>query len=165
MRKCCLLLLMMAFLLGGCADEETFETVADELVLPVMAQPREVTVRLPDNAVVPVLENDSQQVYLSDDYEIILETLSSGDVDATVRALTGYSRDQLCVMQTRQDAADRYEFVWTCAGEDGQRLGRGVILDDGAYHYCLSVLRDAQNAKETQIVWNDVFSSFALLPA
>ena len=59
MKKCCLLL-VLALLLCGCGAEETFETVADEWAAPAMAQPRQISVRLPDNGVVPVLENEEQ---------------------------------------------------------------------------------------------------------
>ena len=58
--------------------------------------------------------------------------------------------------------SDRYEFVWVSAGETGERLGRGVILDDGSYHYVMTVLRDAESTENSQIVWNDVFASFRL---
>lgn len=92
-------------------------------------------------------------------YEIMLETLAAGDLDATIQSLSGYEKEQLTVLQTRQEDADRYEFVWTTTGEKGDRLGRAVILDDGDYHYCMSVLRDAG---DTQIVWRDVFGSFSL---
>ena len=153
-------LLPLCLLLCGCGAEETLETVADEWLVPAMAQPREISVRLPEDAVVPVLEQDSSQLYMAQGYELMLETLSAGDLNATIRALSGYERDQLTVMQTRQGEADRYDFVWTAAGEQGERLGRGVILDDGDYHYCLSVLRDPG---ETLIVWQDVFSSFGLV--
>lgn len=162
MKRCVLLMLLM-LTLCGCAAEEVLETVSDELVLSAMAQPREITVNLPDNAVSPVLESDSRQMYLSEDYEILLETLSGGDVDATIRSLTGYEKDKLIVMQTQWDGVERYEFVWVAAGETGDRLGRGVILDDGNYHYCMSVLRDAENQKMSQIVWRDVFASFHLV--
>lgn len=162
MKRCVLLMLLM-LTLCGCAAEEVLETVSDELVLSAMAQPREITVNLPDNAVTPVLESDSRQMYLSEDYEILLETLSGGDVDATIRSLTGYEKDKLTVMQTQWDGVERYEFVWVAAGETGDRLGRGVILDDGNYHYCMSVLRDAEGQKMSQIVWRDVFASFRLV--
>ena len=56
----------------------------------------------------------------------------------------------------------RYEFVWAAAGEDGERLGRGVILDDGSYHYCLTAMRPADPEKTSQIVWSQVFQSFGL---
>lgn len=156
------LLLTLPLLFSGCASEEVFETVADDLVESVMAQPREITVDLPDNAVAPVLGSGGEQVYLSEEYEIVIETLSSGDVDGTIRDLSGYDGADLTVMQTRWGELTRYEFVWACAGEQGDRLGRGVILDDGSYHYCLSVLRDAQAVASSQIVWSDVFQSFSV---
>lgn len=162
MKKYCLVILL-AFLLCGCTAEETFETISDEIVAPVMAQPREITVRLPDNAVAPVLESDSQQIYMSEDYEIVIETLSSGDMNATVQTLCGYGKDQLTILETQWEDVSRYEFVWVSTGERGDRLGRAVILDDGDYHYCMSVLRDAATVETSQIVWSDVFNSFALI--
>lgn len=161
--KRCVWLLLLAGLLCGCAAEETYETISDEWIVPVMAQPREVTVRLPDNAVAPVLEQDSRQLYMAEDYEIMLETHASGDLDATLQNVSGYGKEQLTILETRQEDAARYDFVWTTIGEKGDRLGRGVILDDGNYHYCLSVLRDADQTKKTQVVWRDVFASFALV--
>ena len=150
---------LLPLLFTGCAAEETFETIADEQVLPVMAQPREIAVQLPEEAAVPVLENEEQQVYLCEDYEIIIETLSAGDLSGTVRTLTGYEKEQLTVMETQWQDVTRYDFVWASAGEEGDRLGRGVILDDGNYHYCMTLLRDAQ---EKNADWDEVFSSFTL---
>lgn len=149
-----------ALMLCGCRAEETLETVSDEWIVPAMAQPREISVRLPEGALAPVLEQDSRQLYMAQGYEILLETLTSGDVDATIRDVSGYGKEQLTVLETRQGDADRYDFVWTMAGEKGERLGRAVILDDGNYHYCMSVLRDPG---ETLIVWRDVFGSFSLI--
>ena len=155
--------LMLAPLLSGCGAKETLETVADDIPLqPVLAEPAEISVRLPDNAVSPVLESDTEQVYLSEDYEIAIETRSSGDIGGTITDLTGFDPNQLTIMHTKQDDADRYEFVWVSAGEKGDRLGRAVVLDDGSYHYCMTVLRDAENQKKSQVVWSDVFSSFSL---
>ena len=154
---CCLL---PVFLLCGCGAEETLETVADEWMVPAMAQPREISLRLPENLVMPVLEQDGRKLYLGEDYEIAVETLLSGDMNATVQTLSGYEKDQLTVLETQQGDVNRYDFVWVTTGEEGNLLGRAVILDDGEYHYCLSVLRSAE---EAQIVWQDVFASFALI--
>ena len=157
------MVLLLPLLLSGCGARETLETVADDIPLqPVLAQPAEISVRLPDNAVSPVLESDSEQVYLCEDYEISIETRFSGDLAGTITALTGFDPEQLTVMHTETDGVDRYEFVWASAGEKGDRLGRAVVLDDGSYHYCMSVLRDAENPKKSQVVWSDVFSSFSL---
>ena len=158
-----IVMLMMSLLLSGCGAKETLETVADDIPLqPVLAEPAQISVRLPDNAVSPVLESDTEQVYLCEDYEISIETRASGDLGGTITALTGFDPEQLTVMHTKQENADRYEFVWASAGEEGDRLGRGVVLDDGSYHYCMTVLRDAEDQKKSQVVWSDVFSSFSL---
>ena len=98
---------------------------------------------------------------MCEDYEIVIETLSAGDLDATVRSICGYGQEQLTIMETQWDDVTRYEFVWAAAGEKGDRLGRAVVLDDGEYHYCMSVLRDAEAV--TQVVWRDVFASFGLV--
>ena len=153
-------MVLLAILLTGCTAEETLETVSDEWVMPVMAQPREISVRLPEDTVTPVLEQDDRRLYMGQNYEIMVETLSSGDLSATIRSLCGYEKDQLTVLETRQEDADRYDFVWTTAGERGDRLGRAAILDDGNYHYCMYAIRDQG---DTNIVWRDVFSSFSLI--
>lgn len=153
-------MILLAALLTGCTAEETLETVNDEWVVPVMAQPREISVRLPEEIVAPVLEQEGRQLYMGPNYEIMLETLPSGDLNATIRTLSGYDREQLTVLTTSQGDWDRYDFVWTMAGEMGDRLGRGVILDDGDYHYCMTAVRDKG---ETHILWRDVFGSFSLI--
>lgn len=153
---------LLALLLTGCAAEETFETISDDLVQPVMAQPREVSVSLPGEVSMPAMESDSGRMYLASDYEIYIQTLDRGDLNATIQTVSGYDKDALTVMQTSLDGVDRYEFVWTCAGENGDRIGRGVVLDDGDYHYVMTVLRDADTTETSQIVWNDVFDSFRL---
>ncbi len=156
------ILLAAVLLLSGCGAEDTFETISDEIVAPVMAQPREITVQLPKDAALPVLESDSQKVYMCENYEIVIEKRPAGDLNATVQALSGYAIGELTLMQTQQQGLDRHEFVWVCTGETGDRLGRAVILDDGDYHYCMSVLRDAPGDLKGKS-WNGVFQSFSVI--
>ena len=156
-----ILVMFMPLLLLGCSGEETFETVADEQILSVMATPRQILVELPENTVAPVLSGENEQLYLCQDHEILLETLPAGDLQKTIRTICGYEKENLTLIQTQRDDVSRYEFVWAAAGENGDRLGRAVILDDGQYHYCMSVLRDAQTV--SQVVWRDVFGSFTLI--
>jgi hypothetical protein len=115
---------------------------------------------MPEDLVLPVLEQEGRQLYMGPNYEIMLETMAAGNVQATIRNLSGYEQEQLTILETDQGEWNRYEFVWTAVGEQGHRLGRAVILDDGDYHYCMSVLRDAE---ESLIVWQDVFQSFSLI--
>lgn len=153
---------LLCILLTGCGAQETFETVADELVVSAMAQPGQISVELPDDAVAPVLESGSEQVWMCDDYEIIIQTVSAGDLNETIQTISGYPKEALTVMETQNQNVTRYDFVWASAGEMGEYLGRAVVLDDGNYHYCMSVLRDAAATEDSQIVWNEVFQSFRL---
>ena len=153
---------IIACLLSGCGARPAMETISDELVQPAAAVQREVYVELPGEAAVPAMESGSSRYYLCDDYEISVETYPSGDLRSTVQKLCGYVPEDLTVVETRQDGVQRYDFVWAAAGENGERLGRAAILDDGNYHYTLSVLRDADNTEKLQVVWRTVFESFRL---
>lgn len=156
-----LLVLLMTLLLAGCAEAELGETVADVWQEAVtVAAPRETRLELPGEAVACAMESDTGRLYFGDGYEVMVQTLSSGDLDATIRALTGFDREDITVLQSQSDPK-RWEFAWASAGEGGERLGRGVVLDDGNYHYCLTVLQDADD-DDCQIIWSQVFNSFEL---
>ncbi len=115
MRKC-ILVGLLALLLCGCGAEETFETVSDVWAEETMAKPREVSVKLPGEAAVPAVEGDSGRMYLCKGYEVYIQTLESGDVDGTIQTVSGYTAEDLTVIQTEPDGLHRYEFVWTSAG-------------------------------------------------
>lgn len=156
-----LLVLLMSLLLAGCAEAELGETVADVWQEAVtVAAPRETRLELPGEAVACAMESDTGRLYFGDGYEVMVQTLSSGDLDATIRALTGFDREDITVLQSQSDPK-RWEFAWASAGEGGERLGQGVVLDDGNYHYCLTVLQDADD-DDCQIIWSQVFNSFEL---
>lgn len=160
MKKCWIFL--VALFLTGCAAEETFETVADEQLVPVYAQAREIFVELPEEAAAPAVESGSGRLYLCRDYEISIQTMTSGDLDSTIRQVCGYGREDLTVMETEKDGIPCYSFAWACAGENGDRVGRAMVLEDGAYHYVLTVLTDAASAKENQAQWQRMFETFSL---
>lgn len=155
------LLLMICAMLSGCGAEETFETVSDE-ILEVAAVQRQILVELPPEAAAPASESDAGTIYICDGYEIMLQTLTGGDLDATLRAVSGYGREELTVVESRQGDYKRYDLVWACAGEEGERIGRGAVLDDGSYHYVLCVLSDADRVQEYEEVWSALFSSYSL---
>ena len=158
-----LVLLMIAALLTACAARDTFETVSDEQLMPVMAQPKHISVSLPGETSLPVMENDNGRVYVTNDYEILIQTMEAGDLQQTMEILSGHSIEDLTVMETFSDGISRYEFVWASLGEQGDLTGRGVILDDNDYHYCMSVLRRADEEEKSQIDWEQVFSSFCVI--
>lgn len=162
MKKRWMILSVLALLLTGCAAEETFETVADENVAQVIAGQRQIYVELPGEAASPAVESGSARLYLCDGYDIHVQILESGDLSETVRTLTGYEKDALTVMQTQREGLACYEFAWVSAGETGDLVGRAMVLDDGSYHYCLTVLGDAETAEQKQVFWEDMFASFRL---
>lgn len=161
MKKCFFFLLIAVFL-TGCGSEATFETVADEWVQSAAAPMRQILVTLPEEAAVPVSESEVGSLYQCDGYEITLQTLAAGDLDATLFTVTGRSREDLTILETGPEGIRRYDLVWSCLGEEGEQVGRACILDDGSYHYVLSVLAQADRAAELEGVIGDLFRSYSL---
>ena len=156
------LLLVCGMIFAGCGGEQTMETVADEPVLEVMAEPREIYVSLPDDSVLPAMESDSGTVYFCKDYDIAVQTLESGDLQKTVQSVSGYSPEDLTIMETALPDYTRYDFVWSAAGELGQQVCRASILDDGDYHYVLAIMGNADTAGEYGQIWSGILESFCL---
>ena len=159
MRIVCLCLVMV-MMLCACGAEVTMETVADEAVQAVSAQPRDVQVDLPEEAVLPAMESDNGVLYMCSDYDVSVQTLDGGDLEKTIRSVSGYSADDLTVMQTTDGDFTRSEFVWTTAGEAGDQVCRAAVIDDGSYHYVLTAMIDSEKAGEYQEIWNGMFETF-----
>lgn len=153
-------LLVLVILVSGCATQPVFETVSDQLEAPVMAQMRQLKVALPKEATVPTLQSEETgKLYLCDGYTLSIQTMQSGDLDATMRSLTGFSREQLTVMETAKHGIKRYDCVWSAAGEGGDHVARAVILDDGNYHYAVTVMADFASAGELAATWKSILDT------
>ena len=148
-------------ILSGCSATETMETIGDSYDQLVIA-PQMVKFAVPNDASSQVISGDSGTIYFCEGYEIVVQTMSGGNLDSTLRSVTGYPKDALTVVETSDAYADRYECVWIAAGEGGDQVGRTAILDDGNYHYCLSVMAPAQEAGSLQEVWQSLFLSLEL---
>jgi hypothetical protein len=156
------IIVAVLLLFCGCAAEETYETVMDVWEEVPAPEAKSICVDLPGESAMPVMESDGGRVYVSSEYEIYVQTMPGGDIGATIEEMSGHPRESLTVLSTMQDDAMRYDFVWATAGEGGDLLGRGIILDDGSYHYTMTVLRDADTVQSSTVVWDAVFSSFRL---
>ena len=157
-----LILLMLVLTLTGCGRTQVYETVTDELAVPVLAKPREIRFDLAQEPILPAMESDGGQIYLCGDFDVMVQTLESGDLQNTVRQISGFLPEELTLIQTASGDVDKYEFVWTSATEEGHRIGRATVLDDGSYHYALSATVDAELIEEYQEIWNGIFESFEL---
>lgn len=154
-------LVMAAVLLAGCAAETTMETVADELVSAEPAM-KEITMELPGEPVLPVMQTDTGEIYICEDFEVSVETLPGGDIQRTVQMLTGFGMEDVTVMQTTVGERTRYDLAWSAMGETGPEVGRAAVLCDGQYHYCLTVMTAEENASSCREMFNGLFESFTL---
>lgn len=157
-------ILMMAVLLGGCSKKTVMETVSDVLDVPTAAPMQQILVQLPPELSVPAMENtESGSLYLCDTYSVTVQTVEGGDLRKTIRNATGMETEDLQIMETLQEGNKCYQWVWSTNGESGVQIGRGCILDDGAYHYVLTALAEETAAGVVQPVWKELFASFQIV--
>jgi len=159
------IIFVLAIFLTGCKAGKELETVMDSPIVPKQAEKMEMLISLPKNAASTVMSTEETgTVYFCDDFILTMQTTLSGDLHRTVTETTGFTYDRLPIMETVQGNAKRYDCVWTAAGENGDQVGRCAIIDDGNYHYILTVMADAERSGElTQKLWNDVFTSFQIV--
>ncbi len=156
-----LIFLLVSLVLGGCTAP-TFETVDDLNDVQAMGKPATLLLDLPEEAAAPAMEGAFGKLYFCGDYDIAVEVMPSGNLDATLQTLTGFSKEELDLVQTLRCGADCYESAWSAAGEAGDHVGRVLILDDGSYHYCVSIMAAAEDAGDCIGDWNKVLESVAL---
>lgn len=154
---------VVAMLLGGCGAQQTFETLADAEVLEVIAPMASLEVEIPEGATVLAMNAQLQgRVYLCPEYVMAVQTFSAGNLDETIRQVSGFHKEDVTLLQTRMENLNRYDWVWTAVEEDGDVICRAAIVDDGAYHYAVSVSAPAENVGQLEQQWEQVFSSIKL---
>ncbi len=154
---------LILLLLTGCAGQQTFETLGTvPHQSPSTPQQAQVMVQLPEDAAQDVFQGEAETVYVCDGYTICLQTFPSGDLKTTIQNLCGYDPEKLTVMESTSGAADRYDWVWTALADEGDMIGRGAVLDDGNFHYCLYVMAKAADAGNLSEQLNGLFRSFHL---
>ena len=162
MKKLCFGLILV-LMLAGCGNPDVFETMSDTYLVPEAVPPQQTSMLLSEDSAIQI-ENcgNSDSIYLCDDYCVMVQTFASGDLNATIRSVTGYAKDKLLIMQRETAGIRSYECVWASAGEGGDQLGRMLILDDGSHHYALSVMADAEKAGELTDTWQLLLDSFQI---
>lgn len=162
MKKVVCLGLLLTVMLCGCHKAE-YETVSDEFEMPPIPAASVIRVDLPQDAAAEAISSDKQdRLYLCDGYTLTVQTLSAGDLDRTLLAVTGFHKEGIAVFSQQQAGNRRYDFVWTCAGEGGDQLCRGAVLDDGNYHYVVTAMAPGEEAGDLSESWNRIFGSFSL---
>lgn len=162
MRKCLLWMLPALLLVSGCAEQEVFEQVGDDYAVMAPA-PGSVQVELPPEAAVTALGSERDHaIYFCDGYTLTVQTLAGGDMERTVEELTGFLPDRITVLQTGSGQVRRYTGTWTCVGEAGDQVGQFVVLDDGSYHYAVTVMAPAERVGALRLTWDTVLDSVNL---
>lgn len=152
----------MILWLSGCAAQQTFETVSDIYAPQTDLSEKTLIFDIPQEAAVLVAADREDRVYFCEGYEIMVQTMQSGDLSRTVRQITGYPQEKITLVQTELRTVDQYSLAWTAMTEEGDAIGRAVILDDGCYHYCLSVIASAEETWQLQQCWQELFDSVSL---
>ena len=162
MMKKWMTMVICAIMLTGCAAP-TFETLGDiphqQVAAPVL---RKVVLTLPEGAVKSVWSGEEDTMYLCDGYTVHLQTMDSGDLKQSIRSLSGFDPDALTVVKSTCGDHDRYDWVWTAAGEGGDAVFRCALLDDGNFHYALTVSAPANAAGTLTEQWTNIMSTFCL---
>lgn len=159
-----LLLMGLAAALAGCArvEQPVMETIGPgSCAQESKTTAGEISVMIPEEAVCEAMAPDEAgKLYTWDNHTLQLQTMDGGDIRKTVRKLTGLDYDDLTVMSYQKGDLTYHKTVWCAAGEDGTLMGRALVADDGAYHYCVSLLspEDSDSAE----VYDRLCASFAV---
>lgn len=148
-------------LLTGCGAP-VYETLGDVAHVGQSQEPtRQILLTLPPDAKLLTFSGEDR-LYLCDGYTLTLQTFPAGDLAATARQLSGREMNALTCIESVCGDHDRRDLSWTTMADEGQMVCRGAILDDGNFHYCLSVMANAEDAAELQEAWSRLFFSFCL---
>lgn len=159
-----LIVLLTACLLTACGGQKDMETVQD-VYTPQTETPMAVSLTLPKDATVQTMSSASGKLYLCDGFTVTVQTLPGGDLTKTVADTTGYDLDRLTCIETEKDSITCYRLSWATVGEGGDQAARTLILDDGNFHYAITVMAPAEKAGALQNTWQEIFTSVGLSTA
>lgn len=157
-----LALLLLLLMLAGCAEQTVYESVLDVYSV-AERKPGEIRMSLPEEASVLTSSADgSRAIYFCDGYTLTVQTLSGGDLERTLRETTGYGENALTLLTTQRNGMRCITCAWSSAGETGDEVGRMLLLDDGQYHYVVTVMAAADKAGELAPEWERIMESITL---
>ena len=160
MKKWTILILLLLF--TGCSPAKDFETVGD-VYAPEILAPCEVALTLPTEAAVQTIAGEGGKLYLCDGYSVMVQTLQGGNLEKTMREVTGYPSQRLTLLETEKEGLRCYRCVWTAAGEGGDQIAQTLILDDGSFHYAVTAMADSKTGGKLSDTWQEIFQSVKLI--
>ena len=122
----------------------------------------QVSLTLPDDATIQTIAGTEGKLYLCDGFTVTVQTLPGGDLSRTIADTTGYDLSRLTLMETEKDGIRCYRCSWATAGEGGDQAARTLILDDGSFHYAITVMASAEKAGALADTWQEILHSVSL---
>ena len=163
MYRCVIMMVcLLTVLLCGCSSTDSLEMINDHFETVPVAAPAMIHLDFPEEDNVTVAQGDGWCTYTADAYEIVVQTCASGDLNRTLQQITGYNKERLTVMEIPATNTNKYVCAWSTVSEEGEMVGRCTIIDDGVYHYCLSVLIDADVAGDIREDIDTIFATYSL---
>lgn len=159
-----LLFVMVAVFLGGCAAEPVYETIGNAMedTLPVGA-PGTIELTLPEDAEMQVIDGESgSKSYRIGDMELWTQVCEGGDISDTLEQVTGIRSDALTVMEYQLDEMSCNEIAWITNTDEGSLVCRTAVLDDGNYHYCISLMMPEENAQELSTSFSEIMDGVSI---
>ena len=139
MKKVYMLFLMVLFL-DGCGQKNYEVRQVPCGAESAEQTPGVISICVTDELSAPVMNTqEGDRLYIADEYDVSLQTLSGGNIDETLKECTGFDRSSLTVIETQKDGMKRYDCAWSSSGEGAQCVCRTTVLDDGNFHYVLTV--------------------------
>lgn len=160
MKKWVLLVMVVALMTLCACSAEDFEPMLDVYGPSDHAQPAKIQIDLPEDAVLSVMAGDTGTLYYGENYEVCVETYPSGNISDTLKKITGRQLSDLTVLEVPVEEGKSYRCGWSVTDGEGERIGQCVVIDDGRFHYCLSVLADAESAGQLRPVIESVLNSY-----
>lgn len=155
-----LVCVMAAAMLSGCAAEPVYETIGNAMedTQPVAA-PGTIELVLPEDAQMQVVEDEfGSKSYRIGDNEVWTQVRTGGDISATMEQVTGISAEALTVMEYQLMDMPCYELAWITATEEGMKVARTAVIDDGNYHYCVSLMMPEEKAESLGDSFSELLS-------
>ena len=152
--------------LCACAQPE-WETVDGGCVREADGAPSVICIRLPPDAVEEVFSAaGTQHVYTQPGggYEITTEILRASSPDAVIRQLSGFDASALHVYQSGSRSRPVWQFAWYAGSDEGGRMYRCKVVEDGAYCYALTLSVPEASASHYDTMAAELFSSMELQP-
>lgn len=162
-----MLSLALAVLLCACVSNvPVWETVDDEPTAAVSGRhPSSIVFSVPEGSIRQTFsQSGAPQLYTAPDgsYEIVAAVFDTADPMAAISALTGFDASTLQPITTTRFGLPEYQFAWSAACDEGERVYRAAMLSDERYCYALSFSVPAGSGTQYDSTCEQVFATFGL---